>query len=124
MVPKPIGRRQKFMITRNFDKALNLELVESPQLSLLDAVPSPPMMVQHFSGAGAVNLGDHARLKAQILVIRDFMADGRWHTLQNIAVGTGYPTASISAQLRNLRKFGWGSHVVEKKRDSETGGTW
>ena len=43
------------------------------------------------------------------------MLDGRWRTLGDIATLTGYPEASISAQLRHLRKERFGRHRVEKR---------
>lgn len=53
---------------------------------------------------------------------------GAWLTLQEIETETGYSTASISAQLRHLRKKQFGSNIVEKRRrphrDGSVGGTW
>ncbi len=46
----------------------------------------------------------------------DTMRDGRWRTLQEIADVTGDPQASISAQLRHLRKPRFGGYTVEKRR--------
>jgi hypothetical protein len=43
------------------------------------------------------------------------MADGRWRTLAEIEAATGDPQASISAQLRHLRKRRFGSSVVERR---------
>lgn len=65
---------------------------------------------------------DHARLEDQHARIKALMADGEWRTLRTIATLTGYPEASISAQLRHLRKPRFGAHTVEKKR--VTGGLW
>ena len=59
---------------------------------------------------------DRDRLTGQLLDVFDFMSDQDWHTLRDIEEGTGHTTASISAQLRNLRKLRYGSHVVERKR--------
>ena len=47
------------------------------------------------------------------------MADGNWHTLRDISWKSGYPEASVSAQLRDFRKKNYGGHRVEK-RHSET----
>lgn len=58
---------------------------------------------------------DKERLENQMLVIRDVMADGQWRTLQEIARITGYSEASISAQLRHLRKERFGGHTVNKR---------
>jgi DNA-binding transcriptional regulator GbsR (MarR family) len=43
------------------------------------------------------------------------MRDGRWRTLDEIARSTGDPHASISAQLRHLRKARFGEHTVDKR---------
>lgn len=53
-------------------------------------------------------------------VLREVMlaaaACGTWLTLDELAKLTHYPQASISAQLRHLRKPWHGAFVVEKKR--------
>lgn len=59
--------------------------------------------------------GTRTRLTGQIKRIYDLMADGKWRTLKQIEDATGDPPASISAQLRNLRKESFGSHVIERE---------
>jgi hypothetical protein len=59
---------------------------------------------------------DRERLTKQHERIRDLMLDGVWRTLSEIAAATGDPEASISAQLRHLRKSRFGSYVVERRR--------
>lgn len=59
---------------------------------------------------------DQDRLAGQILRIFRLMADGLWRTLEEIHFETGDPQASISAQLRHLRKPRFGAHQVEKRR--------
>jgi hypothetical protein len=53
-------------------------------------------------------------------VLCDVMLSARecdaWLTLDELAKLTHYPPASISAQLRHLRKPEYGSFVVEKRR--------
>ena len=65
---------------------------------------------------------DGARLTGQVCRIYRLMKDAKWRTLQEIQEGTGDPQASISAQLRHLRKVSFGGHTVEKQRrvDDET----
>lgn len=58
---------------------------------------------------------DKDRLTKQIGRIFDLMSDGRWRTLDEISAATGSPHASISAQLRHLRKPRFGSYRVEKR---------
>ena len=70
----------------------------------------------HFNGPDYEPENDQARLAAQISRIFAVMRDGKWRTLNEIAVITKDPEASISAQLRHLRKARFGSHFVDKRR--------
>jgi hypothetical protein len=65
---------------------------------------------------------DHPRLSAQILRVYRAVEDGEWRTLGEIEEITGDPQASISAQLRHLRKPRFGGFIVEKRRRG--GGLW
>ena len=60
------------------------------------------------------------RLRTQRQVLCDVMLSagecGTWLTLQELAQLTCYGEASISAQLRHLRKPEHGAHVVAKRR--------
>jgi hypothetical protein len=69
-----------------------------------------------FKGSDFIKEVDGNRLEKQITVITRLMKDGMWRTLQEIESKLGYPQASISAQLRNLRKESFGGHTVDKKR--------
>lgn len=82
---------------------------------------SEPLLigVLPFKGSGYVAALDAKRLTGQILRIRDAMADGKWRTLGEIEVITGDGQASISAQLRNLKKPAFGGHSLEKRRRGE-----
>jgi hypothetical protein len=64
---------------------------------------------------------DRERLSRQHERIRDLMIDGAWRTLQDIADITGDPPASVSAQLRHLRKKRFGAWTVSKRRRGEAG---
>lgn len=68
-----------------------------------------------FNGSDYVRRRDNPRLVRQHERIRDLMLDGRWRTLDEIATATGDPAASISAQLRHLRKKRFGSFIVDKR---------
>lgn len=57
---------------------------------------------------------DHDRLARQLAAVRQVMSDHEWHTLFGLALITGYPEASISARLRDLRKARHGSNTVER----------
>lgn len=41
--------------------------------------------------------------------------DGEWHTLDQLARTTGDPPASVSAQLRHLRKKRFGGHTIDRR---------
>lgn len=71
-----------------------------------------------FNGPDYVREHDHERLTNQHERIREFMKDGVWRTLVEIAAVTGDPAASISAQLRHLRKPRFGGWTVEKRSRS------
>jgi hypothetical protein len=64
--------------------------------------------------------GDPEELKTQVEVIRDVMLSASdcdtWLTLREIAEMTRFGEASISAQLRHLRKPIFGGFRVQKRR--------
>ena len=68
-----------------------------------------------FDGADYLPWRDDERLTAQLQRVWRAMSDGRWHTLSALAMSTGDPEASVSAQLRHLRKDRFGGHTVEKQ---------
>ena len=68
-----------------------------------------------FDGADYQPARDDIRLTGQLGRVFDVMSDGCWHTLQAIADATGDPPASISAQLRHLRKKRFGAHTVDRE---------
>ena len=68
-----------------------------------------------FNGADYSPDRDNPRLKGQILRVWEVMKDGRWRTLRQIADMTHDPEASISAQLRHLRKDRFGAHQIERE---------
>lgn len=80
--------------------------------------PSP-----EFGGATYSEPRDRGRLRAQLDAVRDAMSrnvhvpphSSRWWTLAELEAYTGYPQASISARLRDLRKPRHGLHTVTKE---------
>ena len=70
----------------------------------------------HFDGPDYEAENDRARLTGQIKTIYEYMSSGRWKTLREIEDALNYPQASISAQLRHLRKPRFGGHTIEKQR--------
>jgi hypothetical protein len=69
----------------------------------------------HFNGHEYKTEIDHQRLTSQLERIRGLMLDGKWRTLAEIEEITGDPAASVSAQLRHLRKERFGSFVVNRR---------
>jgi hypothetical protein len=70
----------------------------------------------HFNGPEYSPRHDQARLMDQHQRIRALMLDGVWRTIQEIARLTGDPQASVSAQLRHLRKERFGGFVVDRQK--------
>jgi len=68
-----------------------------------------------FNGPSYDHGTDSERLTKQHASIRELMLDGVWRTLREIEAATGYASASVSAQLRHLRKPRFGSYIVEKR---------
>lgn len=78
-----------------------------------------------FDGPAYERRYDQVRLSRQIADVWKAMIDGRWHTLGEVARRTGHPEASISAQLRHLRKDRFGAHTVERRaRGERRHGLW
>ena len=78
-----------------------------------------------FDGPVYEEKHDKVRLTGQILRIFESTKDANWNTLEEIQHLTGDPQASISAQLRNLRKDRFGGHIVEKRyRGDRSKGLW
>jgi len=94
----------------------------SPFIKVIDRNPLPHL---RFNGPVYVPKLDRIRLTGQILRIFNLMVDGAWRTLGEIEQVTGDPQASISAQLRHLRKERFGSYIILKRRKGErTQGLW
>ena len=73
------------------------------------------MLNIRFDGSDYVPERDDVRLTNQLVRIYECMKDGKKRSLHMISDETGDPEASISAQLRHLRKPRFGGHVVEKE---------
>lgn len=68
-----------------------------------------------FNGSDYDPAMDDKRLTKQHIRIRNLMLDKKWRTLGEISSETSDPEASVSAQLRHLRKKRFGSFVLEKR---------
>jgi len=74
-----------------------------------------PKAFNHFGGATYDPARDRERLGRQLCAVVELMADGKARTLQEIARETGFPEASISARLRDIRKH-YGTDAMESRR--------
>lgn len=83
-----------------------------------------PASTAQFDGATYDALQDHSRLHTQLRDVRDFMLDGEWRSLHIISSATGYPEASVSARLRDLRKIRFGGYTVLRRRVKDGMGTF
>ena len=75
--------------------------------------------VAKFAGAVYNPACDDDRLTKQIGRVWNSMIDGCWRTLAEIEALTRDPQASISAQLRHLRKPRFGAYLVDKRPRGE-----
>ena len=67
---------------------------------------------------------DCARLTGQLLRVYERMSAGGWHSLAELVECCGGSEASISARIRDLRKPKYGSHTIERQRQSPFTGIW
>ena len=74
-----------------------------------------PNLYANFNGDDYQPVRDNPRLRGQLLRVWTQVKDGRWQTLRSIADATGDPEASVSAQLRHLRKERFGGYEIEKR---------
>ncbi len=69
----------------------------------------------NFNGDGYDPKRDDQRLLSQLDNIRNYMlGHGEFRTLQEIADDTGYPHASVSAQLRHLTTAKHGGYIKNR----------
>lgn len=73
------------------------------------------MLEQRFNGSDYDQERDGARLSGQLARIFEVVKDGKWRSLRQIADEAKAPEASVSAQLRHLRKPRFGNYTVEKQ---------
>lgn len=66
-----------------------------------------------FDGAHYVPEIDRERLTGQLRDVFKAIEYGGWHTVEEISWATGHAEASVSAQLRNLRKERFGGLYIE-----------
>lgn len=74
-----------------------------------------PLFDEDFDGATYDRAADHERLGGQMVRVLKVMMSGRWTTLNDLAAITEAPHASVSAQLRNLRKRKFGGYRIDRR---------
>lgn len=79
-------------------------------------------MVLGFDGETYDDERDRERLATMLARVQAVMADGRWHTLAELADRTAGSEAACSARLRDLRKPKFGGHTVHRRYVSQ--GLW
>ena len=78
-----------------------------------------------FNGPAYSAEFDQERLSGQMRRVFNLMKDGIWRTLSEISLITGDPPASVSAQLRHLRKPRFGGFIVGRQpRGDRKSGLW
>jgi hypothetical protein len=76
-----------------------------------DVVALPPV-----AGRGETFRRGQTQRETLLMVLRLAAGYEQWVTLAELSWKTKFPPASISAQLRHLRKAEYGGWVVEKRR--------
>jgi Fic family protein len=101
----------------------DIKMDEQLTFENVDSQPNFNSKELRFNGSDYEPEFDNERLTGQIKRIYDLMKDKNWRTLGEISDITGDPQASISAQLRHLRKKRFGLHTVNKRNrgDRENG---
>jgi hypothetical protein len=67
---------------------------------------------------------DVPRILTQMERVKAYLSTHQWYTLAEIEAYTGFPQASISSQIRHLRKPKHGGYLVTKRRRVNGCGTW
>lgn len=83
------------------------------------------LLTLRFDGSDYDHAVDGTRLSGQFVRIFNLMADGAYRTLNEIQDAAAAPAASVSAQLRHMRKPRFGGHTIDKRRRGAPGnGLW
>lgn len=97
------------------ERARALAALDAALRDVSIAAATTKQTAPEFDGQTYDPENDKKRLSNQLGRIYDLMRDHAWRTLDEIHEKTGEPTASVSAQLRHLRKTRFGSYRVEKR---------
>jgi hypothetical protein len=100
------GRRTSKRRTGSFGKGRTMSREHTSEI-----VAPPPVVAND----GIYRPGRTQR-ETLLMVLRQAVEYERWMTLGELASVTRFPPASISAQLRHLRKAEYGAWEIEKRR--------
>ena len=64
---------------------------------------------------------DGKRIAGNVLAVFKIMRDGKWHTLEELALAIGVSTQGVSARIRDLRKREYGLYTIERQRTGSLG---
>lgn len=67
---------------------------------------------------------DGARLTGQAKRVAEVLADGRWHSLREIADGADTPEGTVGSRIRDLRKPKFGEHTIVTRRHESLPGVF
>lgn len=90
----------------------------------LPTTPGPLFERTRFHGSDYDPALDKARLTGQLRRLYDVIRDGTWRTLRELEDATGIGQASVSAQLRNLRKAPHDMTIEKRRRGNARSGLW
>lgn len=76
-------------------------------------------LAEPFDGDSYERARDHVRLQGLLLATYEYMADGRWHLLGDLAETINCTPQGASARLRDLRKRKFGGFTVQRRRVGE-----
>ena len=94
------------------------QIVDTPDATLFDQRLEANYPEDRFDGRTYEPEFDAERLGKQAKAVFRAMENGAWWTLHGLAAHTGYPEASVSARLRDLRKKKFGGFNVERRRSA------
>lgn len=85
-----------------------------------------PSVIADFDGASFDRQIDGERLGSQLAAVKLYLIQngGEWYTLARLSFLLGYPEASISARLRDLRKARHGGYEIARRRVGPGRGQW
>ncbi len=76
----------------------------------------------NFDGATVDATLDAARLTELWKKVKSLMIDGKWRTIEEVAIAVGAKSEnSVAARIRDLRKSKFGAFTVDRRRRGDPG---